>query len=173
MSRLFQCSHRPRVYVAGKIGKNDFRHDLAPDLRGWKHEDGPIDCGSFIYVGPFFRACDHGCNHGPGTHGVAIIGCDGLEISRRAVFGQNQAALASADLVFAYIDAPDAYGTIWELGWAACAGIPAYLLFSPGVHHDDFWYASLASLARRPKLCFASELPAAFCAVLADWRCRQ
>jgi len=61
---------RPRVYIAGKVAKLDFRHDLVPGLRDWRRENGSLECRDFIYVGPFFNSCDHGCMHGPGSHGV-------------------------------------------------------------------------------------------------------
>ena len=170
---LFQRHRRPRVYIAGKIGKNDFRHDLLPALRGWQGEDGPLDCGDFSYVGPFFRSCDHGCRHGPGLHGVAGLGCDAEFITQRTVKNLNQAGLASADLVFAFIQSPDAYGSVWELGWAACAGIPTYLFFDPGVDAEEFWYASIGTVAPHPASLYVKDLPAVFRAVLTDWRRRQ
>jgi hypothetical protein len=145
-------THRPpRIYLAGKIALNDWRHDLVLNLRGHDYEDGPIDCGLFTYIGPFFIACDHGCRHGPGLHGVAGWGCDGELVKRSEVFDRNQAALAKADLVFAYIDAPECYGTAAEIGWAYANRTSVELHFSPQVNPDDFWYLTQMSggFARR------------------------
>ena len=61
---------KPNIYIAGKIGKNDFRHALIPGLREHHPDSGPLDCGAFRYVGPFFESCDHGCRHGRNSHGV-------------------------------------------------------------------------------------------------------
>lgn len=162
-----------RVYLAGKIAKQDWRHDLVCGLRGAEHEHGPLPCRTFAYIGPFFVACDHGCRHGPGRHGAAGIGCDGVAITRATVFARNQALMASADLVFAYIDAPECYGTMVEIGWACRAGIPIYLHFAPGIDHDDFWYvARMAVGAPAVSIVSRDDLPAVFAATISDWKRR-
>jgi hypothetical protein len=170
-------AHNPkspaRIYLAGKIAKHDWRHDLVAGLRGAEHKDGPLDCRAFIYVGPFFVACDHGCRHGPGTHGVAGNGCDGVPITRAEVFARNQALIASADLVFAYIDAPECYGTMVEIGWAFRAGIPIYLHFAPDIDHAEFWYvARMAVGAPAMSIVSHDDLPAVFAATIAEWKRR-
>ncbi|MDR6847719.1 hypothetical protein [Sphingomonas sp. BE137] len=165
---------RPRIYIAGKIAKNDFRHELIPQLRGWDHEDGPLACDECIYVGPFFQSCDHGCRHGPGTHGIAGQGCDGIDITRRSVFERNQVALSSADMLFAYIDGPNPHGTIFEIAYAASLGIPVHLLFAPGVDYDDLWYSSQVSVGwPRVSIVPREGLKIAFRQILAEWRRRK
>jgi len=160
----------PKIYLAGKISKNDWRHDLVPRLRGRKHGDGPIDCANFVYVGPFFRSCDHGCAHRPGTHGVAGAACDGVEITQRDVFNRNQSALASANVVVAYIEAADCHGTIFEIGFAARMGKRIHLIFAPGVEFDDFWYAAqAASLLPESTVVPRADLPETFARAIADW----
>jgi hypothetical protein len=79
-----------RLYFAGKIGQNDWRHKLVPRLDraiisgGNANEDlyNPnfvLPCppqhrqAKFIYGGPFFVGCDHGGFHGPKSHGVGIL----------------------------------------------------------------------------------------------------
>ncbi len=86
------------VYLAGKIAKNDWRHDLFPSLRdailesdvadehyrnnqGRKSHEyistvitpGILNClperDGLLYGGPYFVGCDHGCYHGDSTHG--------------------------------------------------------------------------------------------------------
>ena len=161
---------KPRIYFAGKIAANCWRHDLVPQLRGWQPTDGPIHCGSFTYTGPFFVSCDHKCRHADATHGVLGIGCEPeIEENRDSVFGENQAALQSSSRVFAYIGANDCYGTLVELGWAARAGIPVFIVFAPSVDHEDFWYAQ--QLSRRaifsPIIATRSGLPELFRAYLA------
>lgn len=162
---------KPRVYFAGKISKNDFRHDLAPGLRGHEWAGGPLECDGFDYAGPFFRGCDHGCSHSPGTHGVAGYGCDGEEVTRREVFARNQAGVAAADLVLAFIEATDCHGTLVEIGWASRAGIPVHLVFAPGVEHSQLWYAQMA--AGQPVITIAAreDLPALLGRLIANWRC--
>jgi len=83
-----------KIYFAGKIGKNDWRHKLIPDLRGaWNG----IECGESVgdlnelqpvtweqdgfdlqCTGPYFVSCDHGCFHGDTNHGqISDFLCDG------------------------------------------------------------------------------------------------
>jgi hypothetical protein len=74
-----------KIYFAGKIGKNDWRHKLIPGLRGawlgtecgeivgdlnelepvtWEQDGLTLHC-----TGPYFVGCDHGCFHGDTNHG--------------------------------------------------------------------------------------------------------
>lgn len=161
----------PRVYMAGKIAKNDWRHGLVPDLRGHLHEDGPVCCGWFTYVGPFFVSCDHGCRHRPGSHGVAGAGCDAEYISPASVLHRNQAALQSADLIFAYITAPDCHGTNFEIGFAYGVGIPVFLHFAHGIDPAQFWYENLAVTGSPNYSIVAHEdLPKILDADIRKWR---
>lgn len=162
---------KPRVYLAGKVGKNDWRHDLAPDLRGWQPEFGSLPCKCFTYVGPFLVACDHGCRHEPGKHGAAGGGCDGENIARDAVFRRNQAALGSADIVWAYVEDQTCHGTLFEIGWAARGGKPVFLSFAPGVDHDELWYPARAAVgAPAIRVVAREDLPKVFWADLGRWR---
>jgi hypothetical protein len=162
-------SRRPKVYIAGKIGKNDFRHDLVPKLRGHEQEEGELDCGTFEYVGPFFRSCDHGCSHGPGSHGAGGVGCDGIEIARREVYRQNRESLEACDLIVVYIESADCHGTLIEIGLSACAGKSIQLIFAPGVPYDDFWFASQAAQARAVSIVTREDLPEIFHDMIAEW----
>lgn len=130
------------LYLAGKIGKNDWRHDLVPRLRNQTWNDGPIETDSFSYVGPFFIACDHGCSHGSNKHGM-VQECTEPFYTREDVIKLNLAALAKADLVFAYITAPDCYGTIMEIGWAIATGKRVVMAFAPDIAVDDFWFSAM------------------------------
>lgn len=84
-----------KIYLAGKINKNCWRHSI---VTGLKNASSPLPAfvetepepghgqqldlpewpvlknaifGCHDYVGPYFRSCDHGCFHGDGRHGVA------------------------------------------------------------------------------------------------------
>ena len=134
---------KPAVYLAGKIGQTDWRHGLVPTLRRHVWADGPIDAGDFLYCGPYFVSCDHGCNHRPSSHGAAA-GCEGQppEVTRADVIRNNNQALDDADVVLAFINSPDCYGTLHELGWAVRAGKRVAVVFAAGIPVDDFWYVS-------------------------------
>lgn len=85
-----------RIYLAGKIKKNGWRHDLVPGLRDaygidqwtgyWRGgRDNPTAMpeswpelqmpNGLLYVGPFFVSDDHGCFHSDGRHGLNDYGC--------------------------------------------------------------------------------------------------
>lgn len=137
-----QCeSMVPAVYLAGKISKNDWRHTLVPNLRGHLWLGGAIRTEYFTYVGPFFVSCDHGCGHFPGNHGM-VQSCTKPHYTRKDVINLNMAALAKADLVFAYITSLDCYGTLGEIAWAIKAGKRVVMLFAPGINYDEFWFWS-------------------------------
>ena len=81
--------YKPVVYLAGKIAKHDWREqivflrdgvDAANPERDLFNPELAIDCPDFIYGGPFFVSCDHGCGHGAGMHGTgAGINATGSE----------------------------------------------------------------------------------------------
>ncbi|WP_019065357.1 DUF559 domain-containing protein [Streptomyces prunicolor] len=132
------------IYLAGKINKNDWRHDLMGwDLRTawavWENDEGDpprpwpvIKKGvldTFDYVGPYFASDDHGCGHGPGTHGCGedgALACGsyaGLGLPLRPqVREMCLAAIDAADIVFAWLNDPTAYGTLVEIGYAKGRG---------------------------------------------------
>jgi hypothetical protein len=134
------------VYVAGKISKDDFRHRLVTGLSKYAFDRSELVTPGFTYVGPFFVSCDHGCYHGKGTHGATSeLGCEEeIENTRLDVIKKNNAAIDSADLVFAYITATDCYGTMVEIGRVTSNLFRPRLAiaFAPGVPVDDFWYGA-------------------------------
>lgn len=136
------------VYFAGKISKNDWRHALVLGLRGHLWADGPISADQFIYTGPFFVSCDHGCAHGANTHGAVNTSCGGEQLSdqftRQEVFANNLQSLNAADLILAYITASDCQGTMGEVGYAIAKGKRVVMCFAPGIDSADFWFWATA-----------------------------
>lgn len=143
---------KPRIYLAGKIAKNDWRHKLVPQLRSMEWPGKPVECEQFIYCGPFFAGCDHGCSHGPTRHGVVSDSpCqdDQQHMTddeiRDLVIATNNDSLAGADLVFAYVDCLTAYGTLVELGAAYAMGTPVVLVLGKNITDTEefqhLWYA--------------------------------
>jgi hypothetical protein len=141
-------NEKPYVYFAGKISKNDWRHSIVPGLRHKMYEEGPFDAGAYIYSGPFFVSCDHGCNHGPNTHGVlpawdqSADPCylpneyaqpDMREVTRRALEGVRM-----SQLVFSYINALDCIGTIMEIGIAVQMRKPVALCIDWRINECEF-----------------------------------
>lgn len=156
-----------KVYLAGKIAKNDWRHSIVDGLRSAVHigsaSHWPVLQSAIFdehdYVGPFFTSCDHGCFHGPGSHGVGVGGPSGgccvNPISPHAVASLCLGAVSNCDLFFAWFDEDcgSAYGTLLELGWA----LAMEKLVVIGVHRkadtSDLWFALRASEALRSIRC--------------------
>lgn len=136
-------SNLSKVYLAGKIQKNDWRHGLFPAIGvdGLEPDGTPMLMGgdlvrgSFECCGPFFQDCDHGCFHGSGEHGLGAVtgGCGSgnseIQIDRDRVVQLCLGWIDMADVVFCYLDGPDPYGTLFELGYAAGKGKPIFVAF--------------------------------------------
>jgi hypothetical protein len=164
---------KPRVYLAGKIDKNCWRHDLVPKLRGSLWSDAPLDCDGWRYTGPFFVACDHGCTHVDTRHGAGPDGCGAAEgINRNAVFDANIRAVKQSDALVAYLTSYDCIGTIYEIAYAQEHRVPTILLFGPGVERAEFWVPSIRSerMHRLSGVIFRSDLPKALDAILQHLR---
>lgn len=185
---------RERVYLAGRITKHGWRIPLlGGDARAatmlpadWEGSWPVLErkvLGAHDYVGPYFVGCDHGCGHGPATHGTLGVEnnteggpgwwdpweCMGLAPStakvNMAIKDHCRTAIEVSTLVFAWITDLEAYGTLWELGYAAGRGkavviaMPLELKDAPWVR--ELWFAYTGVL-----LIFASEPGAALKAVL-------
>jgi very-short-patch-repair endonuclease len=151
-----------RIYLAGKIAKNDWRHDLVPMLRcafstsdvgAWVEDwpTTPMYRKDFQYVGPFFISCDHGCAHGENNHGAGATtsGCISefpyrdhywqVAIQQDVMIRCRQ-AIKDCDVFFAWLENPcTAYGTLVELGFAAAIG-KTVVIGSADIY-DDLWFA--------------------------------
>jgi len=153
---------QPRVYLAGKISKTDWRFDLVSQLRGAEF-GRPIDCGPFIYMGPYFIACDHGCGHQPGGHGLHHNACtEPLGAPTRwSVPALCHRWISQSDLLFAWIDGPDCFNTLIEIGWAQQLGLRTYISFRNWWLASEMWFATLGphcrwSMDRSPEPAFHS-----------------
>lgn len=121
------------VYMAGKISKNDWRHNLIGkidndnigrhDYWGIWNNNKKGEYISFddklIYTGPFFISCDHGCSHGESTHGAGESACiENKYPSKKELFNGCLEQIGKSDYVFCWLDDLTAYGTLFELGIA-------------------------------------------------------
>lgn len=141
------AANQPIVYLAGKISQSDWRHPLIPGLKGHHWDQGPIDAGEFLYTGPFFVACDHGCAHGKSTHAAVgsplLDGCTPASLTRKEVYSNILQSLDASHLVFAYINAGDCYGTQGEIAYAIAGGKRVVSCFAPDIDPTDFWLWSI------------------------------
>lgn len=117
-----------KLYFAGKIRQNCWRHAIVKGLRSANYENpfdwAPLPINDFhakhTYAGPFFSSCDHGCSHGPATHGMEESGCSGVTVDNweKRVVGECFVSILKADEVFVWIDSLDCFATLIEIGFA-------------------------------------------------------
>ena len=136
-----------KIYLAGKIRANCWRHRLVPNLRDSTWGDAPLYCDTYLYVGPFFVGCDHRCYHGESTHGNynKYDLCRQLGTTRREIRHRCLAAVEECDIFVAYIDSHDCYGTIAEIQHALDISKLVVIAFAPGiatVDKNDYWFTS-------------------------------
>ena len=160
-----------KVYLAGRIEKNGWRHRVVEGLRNsllsthverldiyekWK--PWPIlhksILGYYDYVGPYFISDDHGCAHGCDTHGAAAIengGClDNLnkDMMKMWIYSRCLKAIDDCEMLVAWIDDKEAFGTIAEIGYAYAMKKDITILGSNYI--SDLWFTY--QLANIPKL---------------------
>jgi hypothetical protein len=143
------------VYLAGKIATNDWRNrfcyyrhipDYPEEIPYWS----AIVDDSITITGPFFISCDHGCYHGDGKHGVGAVnslhsdewgGCMGNFFTRDDVLNICKRQIDRAEIVFAYINKDDCYGTLAEIGYAHAQGKDIVIVFSSDELKKEMWFA--------------------------------
>lgn len=139
------------VYLAGKISRYDWRHRF-----GYQHSisDNPEylkniycapACDELKITGPFFIACDHGCYHGEESHGIGASegGCMGHFYSRKDVLEICKSQIDRAEILFAYIDCRDCYGTLAEIGYAHAKGKDIVIVFSDFELKKEMWFVDM------------------------------
>jgi len=143
------------AYVAGKISFNCFRHSIVRGLRdadqgeqnhwtprvGGMRTVGQTILYALDYSGPFFMSCDHGCFHGPNTHGAGENNCMSGGGDKSLTFNRCLSAIARCNLFLAWIDSSDAYGTLTEIGFAHAYKRPIYIGYPDTFDISDMWFA--------------------------------
>ena len=110
-----------KVYLAGKIARNDWRHEIVQDANELDEKyvpnkntiewpTVPIPGTDLIYVGPYFDAQGHGGAHAMGYHGTTSLMHNTAERCR--------AAIRDCDVFFAWLECETAHGTMVEIGYA-------------------------------------------------------
>ena len=144
------------VYLAGKISKCGWR-DKFPSVGIYDgmscYQLGELSANAneeLTITGPFFVSCDHGCYHGRGKHGVGAVdsldsdewgGCMGNFFNRSDVLYACKRQIDRAEIVFAYIDQDDCYGTLAEIGYAHAKEKDIVVVFSNDRLKRDMWFA--------------------------------
>jgi nucleoside 2-deoxyribosyltransferase len=119
-----------RIYLAGKISRTDWRHELVTGLddtlacadfsSGWPVLEKAI-YGTDDYTGPFFREIEK-------------------DKSSQKVHRLCLSAVDRSDLVYAWVDEPTAYATFYELGYARGIGIPTVIAYPESFDKSEFWF---------------------------------
>ncbi len=175
-----------KIYLAGKVGKNDWRHTIVAGLRNayslvYDYSDHagclcfPIldnaIFGEHHYAGPYFISCDHGCLHGAEQHGLGVTegaACASLIVPSDSHGNTDPAwkwqvraaclnAIDRSDIVFAYIDSSDCHGTIAEIGYAYAKQKTIWIAFASNALVDELWF--VASLADYHQDIYHSRVP--------------
>jgi hypothetical protein len=136
---------RPRVYFAGKIFRRDWRCEILHDSRAGGvdftevfNPELTVDREDFVYGGPFFVSCDHGCAHGPGNHAVKEGCTEEGDHLRSKVWKANLQRIRRAEILFAYVNEVDCFGTMVEIGIAAQRKIPMGVAFGPSITDQQY-----------------------------------
>jgi len=145
------------AYLAGKIQEHGWRESFY--YCGFYEQMPPNELAErcenvsnkLTVTGPFFISCDHGCYHGDGSHGVGAVssiysdeewgGCMGNYFSRDDVLSICKRQIDRADIVFAYIDCEDCFGTLAEIGYAHAQGKDLLIKFANENLRKEMWFA--------------------------------
>lgn len=157
--RIKRMQNVKNVYLAGKISKEDWRQQLV-DIRNnffGCEKDKIRNYQTLFYndyiriTGPFFLSCDHSCYHGNNSHGVGLNNYlpDGSRYDCYAEtnhFTEDEVKeiclnqIKHSDIIFAYINSNECYGTLFELGYAASLGKQILILFDLPQRMKDMWF---------------------------------
>jgi hypothetical protein len=86
----------------------------------------PITCPQWTYAGPFWTS----------WHGALE------EESHETIFKRNMESIRKCDMLFAFIDSEDCYGTLAEIGFAHALGKSIYIVFDYPLRYRmrDYWF---------------------------------
>lgn len=156
-----------KVYLAGKITNDWWRNEILDDgglhrrttgvyvsascdemEKRHEYYNGEYDAGKFIVTGPHSVGCDHSCFHN--THHASTNSehtcCDGeFAFEPNEIFEACTHQINKSDIVFAYITSADAYGTLFELGFAYGINKPIYIAFKNNEFKNLHWFIAKAA----------------------------
>ena len=123
-----------RIYLAGKIGLEDWRHRIVRGLTE-KLEEGvtgelPVLTSSILdlhdYTGPYFQRTE--------DRGMDIISMPS-DVHERCY-----RAIDRSDVVYAWIDDPTCYATLTEIGYARARNKYIAISHPPWFDRREFWF---------------------------------
>ena len=152
-----------KIYLAGKISKNCWRHSLVKGLRD-QFEGGCGESMSMIeewwpvlqnaigdglhYCGPYFISCDHGCFHSEEASHGAVASYESMSHDENSysdeqysrAYSRCLGAIEVSDVVFCWIESDDCFGTIAEIGYAKAMGKFICISFAESFDAEDMWF---------------------------------
>jgi len=133
-----------KIYLAGKIGVNDWRHDIVDGLHDAEFGSQILRCAireRHDYTGPFFLNEGHGMTHGDGLHGAGVLTTkwehDTERMPHNRVFCNAIDGIRTSDVVIAVVE-DDAHGTLCEIGYACGIGKKVFVVGGDG---KQCWFA--------------------------------
>jgi hypothetical protein len=112
----------------------------------WPQEPNQWVLGRHQYVGPFVvqPPTELETKYTGDFHGNTWTGQHGWmdDAERQQIVEANRRALRGADLCFCYLNTPDCFGTLVELGYAIAHRVFTFVLVNPDAEweQDDYWY---------------------------------
>lgn len=168
----------------------DFKTDLdrpaaepwgTPPPPAWPEDPNTYVLNLHDYVGPY-RTTYPGddSKHEGYFHGSSWIGSHGEmdPADQRVIMANCLHAICRADLIFAYINTPDCFGTLAEIGFARALSRYVHVFIEDDAHWDaeDYWFVSL--MANQSEVNWSNEyhegksIDAAFRDALVAWTAR-
>jgi hypothetical protein len=139
MDYAYDSRKRERVSVPRWATETPYDDDWKSVVNRWTPRPG-IVLGLHTYTGPYRQEIrpDVDWKHKGEFHGVTTWGMHGDFHTPGAedhIATEAKAAIERSDLIFAYLNTPDAFGTLLEIGYAAALGKFVSLV----IHEDAMW----------------------------------
>ncbi len=183
ISYIFKYTKKPKVYLAGKITNNWWRNEVLGNEGCWESRTNGVDLVDhevndnlelyfdneyedelFVLTGPHSLGCDHGCYHDEKHSKHASSGCywEYDPITKKDVKEACCHQIDKSDIVFAYIDSLDCYGTLAEIGYAYGKGKFICILYKNKTIEKELWFVSqmgnINYTDRKIKPCFKEAI---------------
>lgn len=133
----------PPVFAGALAGGLSYTGPFLWSLDGFDWHSVPVACHREGGADRFF--CNCGVSEGDYSHHDHC--CDSY-YSRERILEWSLRGIMNADIVFAWIDSPDCFGTLVELGYAHGLGKKCLVSFekedlADGIDVSEFWFANL------------------------------
>lgn len=156
---------RPRWIQVQDLAR-EYHSSIESEIEPWPTEPNAWIFDRHCYVGPFRQESIDGLDgsHSGTFHGSETYGSHGEmdPAGKIDIVRQCRMALYKADLVFAYLNSPDCYGTLVEIGYAVALGKYVYIAQNEDAYFewDDYWFVE--EMVNNTRSIYRSESPRDF-----------